>query len=244
MNEPKWLWASFCRKWDSYGAIGDPRHAAIQLTEEDIGGWAKYRLRSIFAHLLRKHQRRLLVEKTPDNSARVRWLLAIFPDARFIHIVRNPHDMAASLALELEKWFPQGWECSAQYKVWERHAQKSKKLSEQWNSCQDNYQRGLLIWSELNSLASTEAGSLANDRYISTNYEDLICNPTGEVGRLFKYLGLDVDCAYLQEICSAVRSPSLKKEGCDQTLLEKLIDGEVLAKYDYLKSQYSDLLLQ
>jgi hypothetical protein len=42
-------------------------------------------------------RRRLLVEKLPENSFRVRWLSAIFPAARFIHIIRDGRDVALSL---------------------------------------------------------------------------------------------------------------------------------------------------
>ena len=39
---------------------------------------------------------RQLVLKNPPNTARIKLLLSLFPDAKFIHIVRNPFDVFAS----------------------------------------------------------------------------------------------------------------------------------------------------
>lgn len=44
-----------------------------------------------------KPEARIVVEKTPGNSLCVPLILRLFPGARFIHLIRDPHDVVASL---------------------------------------------------------------------------------------------------------------------------------------------------
>jgi len=46
--------------------------------------------------------RPVLAEKTPANSFRARFLQAVFPDSRFVFLIRHP----ISAVLAMEKWFP------------------------------------------------------------------------------------------------------------------------------------------
>ena len=43
---------------------------------------------------------RPLILKSPGNTARIKTLLELFPDARFVHIHRNPHDVFRSSLLD------------------------------------------------------------------------------------------------------------------------------------------------
>jgi len=56
------------------------------------------------ATLLSDHKR--LVLKTPPNTARVRVLLEMFPDARFVNIVRNPYPVYQSMRNMYRKTLP------------------------------------------------------------------------------------------------------------------------------------------
>ena len=49
-----------------------------------------------FMQRLTVHYQRPLVLKSPAHTARVRWLLEWFPDARFVHIHRHPYEVFAS----------------------------------------------------------------------------------------------------------------------------------------------------
>ena len=46
-----------------------------------------------------------LLLKSPANTARVRWLLKLYPDARFIHIHRDPYETIRSTQHLLDAWF-------------------------------------------------------------------------------------------------------------------------------------------
>jgi hypothetical protein len=51
-----------------------------------------------------KHRRTLLL-KSPTHTARVRLLLQMYPDARFVHIHRNPYDVLRSTLHLYETWY-------------------------------------------------------------------------------------------------------------------------------------------
>ena len=63
--------------------------------QSEIEGWKKS-----FVYLLKKislaNQQKQLVLKSPPNTARIKLLLSIFPDAKFIFIHRNPYEVYAS----------------------------------------------------------------------------------------------------------------------------------------------------
>jgi hypothetical protein len=64
------------------------------LSAEEIFRWKIGYL--LFLRKLTYKYRRPLVLKSPANTGRVRTLLELFPDARFVHIHRNPYDVFRS----------------------------------------------------------------------------------------------------------------------------------------------------
>jgi hypothetical protein len=76
-------------------ACGGPGHfafgAGAHLTEDDAAHPAELRRRLLESWMpYWDLDRRLLVEKSPPNLLRFRYLQAVFPDACFVAIVRNP----------------------------------------------------------------------------------------------------------------------------------------------------------
>ena len=61
----------------------------------------------IFMYFLKKltlyYKGKQLVLKNPSNTARVKLLLELFPDAKFIHIYRNPYHVYLSMKRNIEK---------------------------------------------------------------------------------------------------------------------------------------------
>jgi hypothetical protein len=64
------------------------------VSEDEINKW-KDSLLTFCKKLTYKYQRPLLL-KSPSHTARIRHLLKWFPDARFVHIHRHPHDVFRS----------------------------------------------------------------------------------------------------------------------------------------------------
>jgi hypothetical protein len=74
-------------------------------TAAELGRW-KAALRYFVQKLTYKHGRPLVL-KSPPHTARIRLLLELFPDAKFVHIHRNPYDVFRStchLARKVAAW--------------------------------------------------------------------------------------------------------------------------------------------
>jgi hypothetical protein len=127
-----------------------------------------------FLHFIRcltaKDPRRRLVLKSPTHSCRIRTLLELFPDARFIHIVRDPYAVFPST---VNLWKT----------LYETHG-----LQKPTFAGLDEY----VFRTFTHLYARIEEGRrlVAPDRFHELRYEDLIRDPEGEMRRLYDRLGL------------------------------------------------------
>jgi len=80
-----------------------PRFEKWGLSEEDTRGALESAtgfadgMRGLYAAYARAHGKRRYGDKTPDYVDRVSMLAAIFPEARFVHLIRDGRDVALSL---------------------------------------------------------------------------------------------------------------------------------------------------
>jgi hypothetical protein len=115
---------------------------------------------------------RPLVLKSPGHTARVRMLLELFPDARFVHVRRNPHAVYSSMRHTIRKLTP-WW-------TLQRHRFDDGALDErtitQYREVYDAFfeQRGLVPAGRLHELA----------------YEDLERDPVGQMRAAYEALSL------------------------------------------------------
>lgn len=72
------------------------------LSAVDTSPRIKAHIRKKFDEFIIRDGQRLL-EKTPSNSLRVSFINEVFPDAKFVHIIRNGYDSAASIRSFWEK---------------------------------------------------------------------------------------------------------------------------------------------
>jgi omega-hydroxy-beta-dihydromenaquinone-9 sulfotransferase len=80
-----YLGVSFPRREEDY-----LRYLSLRdVPREDVQRWQSALL--WFCKKLTLRQPRSLLLKSPPHTARIRWLLELFPDARFIHIHRHPY---------------------------------------------------------------------------------------------------------------------------------------------------------
>jgi hypothetical protein len=76
--------------------LGNDRKSDM-LRPRDARPPVKARIRRAFAELVRKAGRTRLLEKTPSNALRLGFVDEIFPDARYVHIIRNGLDSVLSI---------------------------------------------------------------------------------------------------------------------------------------------------
>lgn len=85
--------------WDFHHGSGQ----SDQRLESDASSTSKQFIRSEFERVLARSGKRLLVEKSPENSFRIPFVNAIFPNAKWIHMIRDGRDCVASIRRETEK---------------------------------------------------------------------------------------------------------------------------------------------
>ncbi|WP_207956729.1 sulfotransferase family protein [Rubrobacter tropicus] len=97
LNEPKALWHAVCPDGDVFGQYpsdGTPRYS---LGAADATQDVRRRARRLFGAYLKATRSRRVVDKYPELVFRVPFVRGIFPDARFVFLVRDGRDTCRSI---------------------------------------------------------------------------------------------------------------------------------------------------
>lgn len=136
-----------------------------------------------------------LVVKTNANSLRIPFLKKLFPDSKFIHIIRDGRDVICSLMNAPSGFLwsyikPPGWkEKKKQYKGYLRCA---------WQ------------WKETIEIINKDKKILSPEDYIEITYEDLVKNPESTMREIFKKLDIPFEQAQ-KDTCKKI-SNQVSKE--------------------------------
>lgn len=204
-NEPIDVWHAIDPRSDCLNFFGSK--GLCHLDDEHVSAKNIARAQRIFANLQFFFACHTIVEKLPANSWRLRWLRQLFPQARFLHIVRNGPDVVSSIT-RLSR--------DRSYRVAGR-----PNMSKWWGV--DNHKLKQLIReaplfvgyrAELQTLLTSSASDcrlFAAHEWISANrdieqskerlglserdyrlirYEDLIRDPAGKLRDLTRWMGL------------------------------------------------------
>ncbi|EAW35513.1 sulfotransferase [Lyngbya sp. PCC 8106] len=154
---------------------------------------AKAFYKRVYSWLLRIHLNGdlRLAEKTPRNCFVLPFLYETFPDARFIHIIRDGRD--ASISLAKRPWYrndmrgsgakdPGGYPFGPIARFW-----VEPDRIEEFETTNDVH-RCMWLWRRYLEEASAGAAQLPTDQYYELRYEDLVTNPQEESERLLDFL--------------------------------------------------------
>ncbi len=168
------------RQQDFYNRFND----LDGLTPRERERWRSYQLAFVQKLTLISGGRRLVL-KSPSHTARVRYLLQLFPGAKFVHISRPPDLVFRSnllLARELQRAFalqpPLPGDEQEEIIVREYLATEQHYLAD----------KGLI-----------PPGDLAEIRL-----HDLSADPVGEMKRVYRELGLDFDAGFEAELAPVI----------------------------------------
>ncbi|MFK5892196.1 MAG: sulfotransferase [Pseudomonadota bacterium] len=135
------------------------------------------------------------LEKTPRNSLNIKFLMQVFPDAKFIYLHRDAKQNISSM---IEAWgvgketgqfvtfrdlpdWPLKYWCFILPPGWRKY--KDKSIAEiaafQWKSC--------------NEIIMKNLSKLDKNRWMSLSYQDLIDNSEKQIKRMCKFSGVDFD---------------------------------------------------
>lgn len=122
------------------------------------------------------------VDSTPTNAPHMLRIKRDFPDAQFVHIIRDPRD----LALSLDK---KGW---------------SRPLP--WDK--DNSLLAAAVYWEWIVRKARKYGDQLGADYMETRYEDLVKTPAPELARIGRFLGCDLNYeAIKQRSVGSIKNP-------------------------------------
>jgi len=163
--------------WDRCGPQdGRLRNAA--LTAADVDAEHAQGVRDFVAAHVRYHRGRRFINKNTRNSRRVSYLDAIFPDALFLHVIRDPRAVVASL-LAVHWWpdLPLWWSDDRTPRALAADGSKPEAIAaEHW------------VRSVERLLA--DARRLPPPRYLEIRYEAFTESPETVLSRVSAYAGL------------------------------------------------------
>jgi LPS sulfotransferase NodH len=173
------------------------------LTASDVDAKAVQKIKRAF--FLVAGSRRRLIDKTPRNSLRVSFVDALFPDARYVHLVRDGRENVNSL---INAWrtpryrtyrlphsiegVDRDWWKFVLYPGWQADSAGPLEIvcAKQWAASNEHALRDL---------------EAVGDRAVRVRYEDLVDAPETEVARVLEFLGVAFDDA-LRAKAAAVRT--------------------------------------
>lgn len=136
--------------------------------KQDLREW-KEALETFLKKLTWKFDRPIVL-KSPQHTCRIRLLLEMFPDAKFVHIHRNPYTVFQSTQRMLYGWH---WE----YRLQNRDFEKTNE-------------RIVRQYSEMYDLFFEEKKLIPEGNFCEVGFEDLEQDPLGEVRRIYETLSL------------------------------------------------------
>ncbi len=172
-----------------------------------------------------RDQKRIIL-KSPPHLARIKALLEIFPDARFVHIVRDPYVVYAS-TVNL-------WKTLYQYQSVQRP--NFAGLEEYVFTCFERMYRAY----------EAQRGLLKPEQLYEVRYEDLVRDSMGEMRRIYDQLGLgefEVVRPRLEEYLAGTRDYKTNKYEIDPETRAQIDRrwGRFMQRYGYCTPTTADV---
>ena len=168
------------RFWDRYAyGFSEP---CRDLVRGDVSARVKQQLRRAFGETLSARRHRLLLKIT--GWSRLGYLQEVFPDARFIHVMRDGRAVASSL-LHVNFWRgwygPQGW--------------RAGLLSPEDQAIWESYDRSFtalaaLEWRIQMRAMDAARAQLDPSQFLEVKYEDFCEQPMASFERVMKFADL------------------------------------------------------
>jgi sulfotransferase family protein len=196
----------------------DPGRSHDEFDERDATDRVKRYIRNEFLKYQQQHENRMIVEKTPHNILRIPYVRAIFPEARFLYIVRNPLSFVSSVELK--------WQQPATRKrivkrfkstpVTQLHHYLKRFLNQQWNNrilrrkylsvwgprykgIQEDLKTEDLMtvisrqWSRASGKAERDLALFKEGQVLKLRYEDFVQDPIFNMERICAHCGLQMN---------------------------------------------------
>jgi hypothetical protein len=195
----------------------DPTRSHDEFDEKDASDRVKRYVRNEFLQFQLQNGNRIIAEKTPHNILRIPYVRAIFPEAHFLYIVRNPLSFVSSVELK--------WQQPATRKrivkrlkhtpLTQLHHYLKRFLHQQWNNRilrrkylsiwgprykgiqEDLKTEDLMVviarqWSRSSAKAEQDLALFEDGRVLRLRYEDFVEDPIFDMQRICAHCGLQM----------------------------------------------------
>ena len=222
LNEPKAIWHVIYPAEDLVGSYsrGD---AQYRLTAEEATPAVRKAAHKLFGAYLGISRSKRLVDKYPELVFRVPFVRALFPDAKFVFLVRNGWDTCQSirgwsqrLGVETDSEKHNWWGANnRKWKLlWEQIISEDKTLSQL--SLERRRLENPLDMAALEWITSMREGlrlmeQMPNDSYM-LRYEDMVDNPRQSLTELLNFCELPPDERFLSYAAQRIRPTPPKKD--------------------------------
>jgi len=238
LHEPRDIWL-YDRRTDIWSRRAEWRGGRLCLGAADVDPVIASKIARAFAAELRLRGARRLVEKLPINAFRIAYLAAMFPDALFVHVIRNGQDVARSIGRLAERgqWFGRD---GYKWRLLAQHAE-ANGLGPLVGLCMSADLRGLLEWRLSVRAAREELAKLPEERRLEIRYEDFVDRPAAACERLARFAGLPPgpDLPAFANAKLGRRSDSTERARLTPEALR--VGGDLLAELGYLQADRSPL---
>eukprot|EP01083_Nonionella_stella_P077431 211461_1 len=198
IGQARSLWISAFPQMDVWSIQAFGRSGRLRLDNSALNDHQleANRLRRLFYAQQVRSGRPVIVELQPENAFRIGLLSAIFPRARFIHVIRNGHQVARAIArFSQEAWYgvvgAYKW---TQVLSVAREQNIISDAEESQPSFESMLSKGLLEWTTCVDVARRDAQQYLNPtRYFELRYEDLVKQPALVFSKLEDFLDLAHD---------------------------------------------------
>lgn len=144
---------------------------------DDLNAKQKMRVKNVYDKVIKKltyYTNQRLVVKSPDNTCRINMLLELYPDAKFIHIYRNPYKVVNSTIGMYNTLFP----------IFSFEDLDKIDKGESESVVLDIYEK-------LYKQYLVDKENIPQENLMEIRYEDFVKDPKGYIKQIYRDLQLD-----------------------------------------------------
>jgi len=189
--------------WFIVNRVTSLRHYGVRgkfrFDESDFDKIQAKKLNRIFCRILKNAKKERLLEKTPHNLYRIKWVKKIFPDAKFINLIRNGKDFIMSIKKrnkyeQASGAYPGWWWRKDDY-IWNAYREiflnNHPEYKDIVESNLDDENRTAIQW--INAMEKKNLESLNEKDCLMIKYENLIKEPRKILCKIYDFAELDYD---------------------------------------------------
>lgn len=180
--EPWNFWNHYLEnfQWERGGDITPRRRTPDDISKEEI-----IKIQRAVHTVMKKQGKKRFLSKYTDFP-RMKYLMKAFPNARFIHIVRDGRAVAASYQTKIEKnkwntWNEKEWWASGWPDQWQTNWRENGSMMLGFVAYQ---------WKFFVSEILKDAKSIPSGQYIEIKYKDIIDSPLDTFNEIFDFSSL------------------------------------------------------